>query len=77
MSIIPASCLSASDLAQLGNNLCPEHPRRRRASRLRGQRRLIAAVNRSLATLGERVGRLQRPLLQSPKPSLATVSVSR
>jgi hypothetical protein len=30
MSIIPASRLSASDLARLGNNLRPSRPQRRR-----------------------------------------------
>jgi len=59
MSIIPVSFLSSSDLAFLGNNL--RAPTRRRSHRSR--RRLLAAVNRSLAPLGERVGALHRPVL--------------
>lgn len=55
MSIVPASRLSTSDLARLGNNFSERscrspHQRRRRA--------LVAAVNRSLATVGEKVSRL-------------------
>lgn len=53
MSIVPASCLSASDLALLGNNLLP--PVRRPRPRSRHD---LDAVNRSLAAHGEQVGRL-------------------
>ena len=49
MSIIPVHALSGSDLRMLGNNLRPPVPRRRP---------VLAAINRSLATYGERVGRL-------------------
>ena len=56
MSIIPASRLSSSDLARLGNNLC--FPRRRSLARAGQARRQLAAVNRSLSIVGERVGRL-------------------
>jgi hypothetical protein len=59
MSIVPASRLSSSDLALLGNNLRPvaggEVTVRRR------RRRFVAAVNRSLSAVGERVGRLYPP----------------
>jgi hypothetical protein len=68
MSIIPASRLSSSDLALLGNNLDEpkQRPYQRRPSqpRYRGE---LAAVNRSLATIGERVGRLLTPRPQHAK----------
>ena len=57
MSIIPFSRLSDSDLKRLSHNLG-------RTKRLRvrniacPERRLLAAVNRSLASLGEKVGQL-------------------
>ena len=51
MSIVPFSALSASDLSSLGNNIGV--PKRRR------RRRVLAAVNRSLATLGEAVAELR------------------
>ena len=51
MSIVPASCLSSSDLAELGNNVLPAVHR---------EHRPLAAVNRSLATHQEQVGRLYR-----------------
>lgn len=57
MSIIPASRLSSSELAALGNNL-----RREGRPRPVKNRRLVAAVNRSLAAVGESVGKLHRPL---------------
>jgi hypothetical protein len=56
MSIIPASRLSPCDLALLGKGLGPSRRKPRR-------RRELAAVNRSLAILGERVGKLYRPRL--------------
>lgn len=52
MSVVPASRLSRSDLCLLGNNLADSGPRRRRR-----RRQVLAAVNRSLARLDERVGR--------------------
>jgi hypothetical protein len=58
MSIIPASRLSSSDLARLGNNL--SFPSRRSSTRASQARRQLAAVNRSLSIVGERVGRLYR-----------------
>ncbi len=59
MSIIPASRLSSSDLALLGNNVVPA----RRASRPREReqspnRQILAAVQRSLASVGESVTEL-------------------
>jgi hypothetical protein len=54
MSVIPVSLLSPWDLHQLGNNLRPRGRRRPR------RRRMLAAVNRSLAAHGERVGSLHR-----------------
>jgi hypothetical protein len=57
MSIIPASRLSASDLARLGNNVAARtaaSPQRRR------KREFVAAVNRSLAIVGEQVSQLHR-----------------
>jgi hypothetical protein len=57
MSIIPASRLSTSDLARLGNNLgtsTSASPQRRR------KREFVAAVNRSLAVVGEQVSQLHR-----------------
>jgi len=51
MSIIPFSALSASELSSLGNNVGT--PKRRR------RRRVLAAVNRSLAALGEAVAELR------------------
>jgi len=56
MSILPASRLSASDLNRLGNNLVPG--RRPRPSIDREPRRVLTAVNRSLAGVGERIDRL-------------------
>jgi hypothetical protein len=59
MSVLPVSRLSSADLTLLGNNLVPElRGRRRAALRHRRQaRRELAAVNRSLAALGERLPR--------------------
>jgi hypothetical protein len=54
MSIVPMSRLSQDDLAHLGNNLSPR-PRKRRPNFQ------LQAINRSLATFGERVTRLYRP----------------
>ncbi len=51
MSIIPSSELSASELSSLGNNV--GLPRKRR------RKRMLAAVNRSLAALGEAVAKLR------------------
>jgi hypothetical protein len=59
MSIIPASRLSASDLTRLGNNLGKAKRPLPRSFQSR-QRRVLAAVNRSLAGIGERVNQLAR-----------------
>jgi hypothetical protein len=53
MSIIPAACLSPSELASLGNNL-------RLARRQRSKRRQAQAVNQALALVREQMGRFQR-----------------
>ena len=55
MSIIPASRLSSSDIELLGNNLRPGVSRARRRKRF-----VIAAVNRSLAGLDEKVAAFAR-----------------
>ena len=58
MIFVSESQLSASDLALLGNNI---RPARRSSPRLpdeRANRRVLAAVNRSLSSLAERVDRL-------------------
>ena len=59
MSIIPASRLSRSDLNRLSHNI--GKPRRRTLVSVdTPHRRLLAAVNRSLAGIGERVDRIDR-----------------
>ena len=64
MSIIPASRLSLSDLALLGNNVLPACQRRSARTFSQQRRRSeIAAVNRSLAGCGESVGKLHKPVL--------------
>ncbi len=60
MSIIPASRLSRSDLALLGNNLCSDGVDCPAKHRRRKGRRLVAAINRSLAAVDEHVRRLHR-----------------
>jgi len=62
MTIVRMSQLSSEDLTFLGNNLTP--PRHTDSRRSRPDRQL-QAVNRSLATLGERVTRLERPTANS------------
>jgi hypothetical protein len=68
MSIIPASRLSVSDLARLGNNFTP---RSQRSPQQRRRREFVAAVNRSLATVGEQVSRLH----STPDYSTASAAV--
>ena len=60
MWIVPASDLSHAELACLGNNLRPASRRggTRPSPGRRADRRILAAVNRSLSGLCERVGRL-------------------
>ena len=64
MSIIPASRLSRTELSTLGNNFGPAFNADRyatpEAAARAKRRRQLAAVNRSLAFVGERVGRLHR-----------------
>ena len=60
MSIVPASRLSRADLALLGNNLNSACTRCDRVRRRRKSRRLVAAINRSLAAVDEQVRRLHR-----------------
>lgn len=62
MSIVRMSSLSTAELSLLGNNLDSD-TRCAAASRKRAQRRLVRAVNRSMARFGECVGWLHRPLL--------------
>lgn len=66
MWIVPADSLSESDLSLLGNNLRPRSRPRRRPPAERANRRVIAAVNRSLAALRERVGGLHAPRQTAP-----------
>ena len=66
MSVIPASRLTSSDLARLGNNMDPDQCRVFPHIERRVRRRQLAAVNRSLACLGEKVGRLHRSPQQTP-----------
>jgi len=61
MSIVPVSRLSHAELALLGNNLSP--PRRKRSPVLQ-----LQAVNRSLATFGEQVDRLEKPVTMPKRP---------
>jgi len=60
MSIIPIARLSASDIALLGNNVAGSS-RRSAPSRRRTYPGELAAINRSLSTVGEQVSRLPRP----------------
>lgn len=69
MSIIPASRLSGSDLARLGNNFAE---RTRRTSHQRRRRSMVAAVNRSLVHLGEQVDVLHRLSAFHPRPAAAS-----
>jgi hypothetical protein len=71
MSIIPASALSPCELARLGNNLRPCRGVNGTAPGIRRSHAVLAAVNRSLAAVGEQVGRLHRPA-----PAVAKTFVS-
>jgi hypothetical protein len=56
MSIIPASRLSSSDLAILGNNIVPTRRSNRHRTREQAAgRQVMAAIKRSLASVGESV----------------------
>lgn len=58
MLYVAASSLSASDMALLGNNILPGRRQSRRSPDERHNRRVLAGVNRSLASLHERIDRL-------------------
>lgn len=58
MLFVSASELSASDLSLLGNNIRPTRRRPRATPDERCNRRVLAAVNRSLSSLKERVDQL-------------------
>ena len=68
MMFVAACDLSESDMALLGNNIRPGRRPARRSLDERANRRVLAAVNRSLASLQERVDRLHsipvRPAVQ-------------
>jgi len=68
MWIVPASALSASDLAVLGNNVRSSRRARGLAPASRRKQRILAAVNRSLACIGEQVDQLHRPAT-APDPT--------
>ena len=61
MSIIPVHALSSGDLRLLGNNL--DVGGKRPSVRDRHKRAQLAAINRSLAVVGEQVSKLRRPLI--------------
>jgi hypothetical protein len=67
MLFVAASELSPSDLALLGNNIRPSRRRNKLLPDERANRRVMAAVNRSLASLRERVDQLY-PVV--PKPDM-------
>ncbi|HET6250897.1 MAG TPA: hypothetical protein VFE47_24625 [Tepidisphaeraceae bacterium] len=58
MIYVPVSDLSSAELAMLGNNFSTKRPHARRYPNERQNRRVLSAVNRSLASLAERVDRL-------------------
>ena len=58
MLFVAASDLSSSDLSLLGNNIRPSARQTRRQRDERANRRVLSAVNRSLAALQERIDRL-------------------
>ena len=62
MSIIPVANLTRCELRQLGNNLDRPKKSRPGISHRRRQQMISDAINRSLSTFGEEVGRLHRPL---------------
>ena len=65
MSIIPIQCLSSSDLRLLGNNV--RSVLKPKPASTRPQYARLAAINRSLAVVGERVSSLQRPCASLPQ----------
>jgi hypothetical protein len=73
MLFVSASEVSASELAMLGNNIRPRRRPARRNPDERANRRVLAAVNRSLATLQERIDRLH-PIGQKPALAVSIAS---
>ncbi len=69
MSIVPFSALSSSELSSLGNNVGPPMKRRRR--------RVLSAVNRSLAALGEAITGLHRRQMSMDWGYTAPLRVAR
>ena len=74
MSIIPASRLSSCDLALLGNNVDPSRRRRLPQRQPVYHRRQVAAVNRSLANVGEKVGVLFTTCPDQPAQTVRAVA---
>jgi hypothetical protein len=60
MLYVSAVDLSPLDLALLGNNIRPSARQSRRQRDDRANRRVLAAVNRSLASFQERIDRLHQ-----------------
>ena len=60
MSIVPVSKLSSSDLRLLGNNVAQSKKSRSGVTQRRRQQMIVAAVNRSLSSIGEQIDRLRR-----------------
>ena len=65
MLFIAASDLSSSELGLLGNNIRPRRRQIHRTPDDRANRRVLSAVNRSLASLRERVDHLH-PIANKP-----------
>ena len=65
MIFVAASDVSSSDLSLLGNNIRPSARQTRRQRDERANRRVLSAVNRSLAAMQERVDRLH-PMPNQP-----------
>ena len=58
MLFVAASELSPTELSLLGNNIRPSRRQARRDPDQRANRRVLSAVNRSLAVMQERIDRL-------------------
>ncbi len=58
MLYVSATDLSSSDLEMLGNNILPSRRQLQRTHDQRANRRVLAAVNRSLSAMHEGVTRL-------------------
>ena len=68
MIFVSASKLSPFELASLGNNILPARRRCSRSRTARTDRRVVAAVNRSLESLEERIDHLH-PVPFKPSPA--------